>query len=76
MSQTLTVKLHDELLPCASVTVETTVEMPIGKVLPEAGTLETFTVPSTISVAVGFVYVTTAPAGLVASTQGIFAGQL
>jgi hypothetical protein len=61
----LTVTLNDalELLLAASVAVQSTVVGPYEKVEPEAGKQVTGTVPSTLSVAVGFVNVTTAPAG-------------
>ncbi len=58
------------MLPAASLAVHTTEVEPIGKVLPDALTQVTVTVPLTTSVAVGTVYVTTAPAAEVASTHG------
>ena len=52
-----------------------TVEVPIGKTLPLAGILVVATDAPAKSVAVAAGKVTTAPAALVASTQGTFAGQ-
>src|SRR5262245_48696880 len=52
-SCTVTVKLALELFPWASVAEQVTVELPMGKVLPEAGVQLGVTVPSTRSVAVG-----------------------
>ena len=37
VSFTVTVKLHDELFPAASVAVQVTVEVPTANVEPEAG---------------------------------------
>ena len=48
---TVTVKVHVEELPHASVAVEVTVVIPRGKVLPEAGEETTVNVPEQISVA-------------------------
>jgi len=57
------------------VAVHVTVVKPSAKVLPEAGVhTGTTAAPSTESVAVGIVYVTTAPAAEVASTQSMLAG--
>ena len=53
-----------------------TVEVPIGKTEPLAGTLVVATDAPAKSVAVAAGKVTTAPAALVASTQGTFAGQV
>src|SRR2546421_12198564 len=60
----LTVTLNDAvaLLPAPSVAVQMTVVVPNGKVEPGGGEQLTGSVPSTLSVAVGLVYVTTAPA--------------
>ena len=56
----------------ASVAVTVTVVVPMAKVLPDAGPLVTDTLAQ-LSVAGGGGYVTTAPAGLVASAV-MFAG--
>ena len=53
--------------PCASWAEQITVVFPSGKVDPDAGEHVTGSVPSTMSVAAGFVYNTAAPAALVAS---------
>ena len=47
---TVTVKVHVEVLPCASVAVLVTVVVPRAKVLPLAGLLATVT-PAQLSVA-------------------------
>jgi hypothetical protein len=60
---TVTVKLECALLPCASVAVQFTVVVPTGNVEPDVGVQPTRSVPSTRSVAVGFVYVTATPVG-------------
>ena len=49
------------MFPCESVEVHVTMVVPIGKVEPEGGVHITGTDPSTRSVAVGVVYVTTMP---------------
>src|SRR5437660_477483 len=54
-------------LPAASCAVQVTTSVPSGKTLPETGAHETATLPSTMSVAVGRLYVTVAPLWLVAS---------
>ena len=58
---TVIVKVSVPIFPCASVAVQVTVVgLPFcGKVEPDAGAQETGSVPSMLSVAVGFVYVTT-----------------
>src|SRR5262249_23947545 len=53
-------------LPCASRAVHETVVLPSGNVDPDAGAHDTTSLPSTRSLAVGFVYVTVAPDGPVA----------
>jgi hypothetical protein len=70
--------VNDEVaeLPAASEAVHTTVEVPRAKVLPDACTQVTVTVPLTRSEAVGAVYDTTAPAAEVASTHGMLDGVL
>jgi hypothetical protein len=55
MSATVTLNDAEELLPAASVAVQLTVVGPYGNVEPEAGKQFTGSVPSTASVAVGFV---------------------
>jgi hypothetical protein len=50
VSFTVTVNVQAETLPAASVAVEVTVVVPIGKKLPEAGELTTVT-PGQLSVA-------------------------
>ena len=47
---TVTVKMHVDMLPCASVAVLVTVVVPTGKLLPLAGLLLTVT-PGQLSVA-------------------------
>ncbi len=66
----------DAKLLRVSTDVQVTVELPMAKVLPDAGTHDTDTVPSTKSEAVGGTYVTTAPAAEVASTHGMLRGVL
>ena len=60
VSLTVTVKLHVDVFPDASVAVLVTVVVPTGKVLPEAGLLVTVT-PGQLSLAVGDAKFTTAP---------------
>jgi len=67
-SVTVTVNAVAAWFPCASVALQVTVVMPVGKFAPEAGEQVTGSVPSTKSVAVGLVYVTSAPVVLVATT--------
>ena len=62
----MTVKVRVRVLPLVSVALQVTVVTAGGKVAPEAGAHVTGRGPSTPSVAVGNVYVTTAPAVLVA----------
>ena len=50
MSCTVTVKVHVDVLPCASVAVLVTVVVPTAKVLPVVGLLLTVT-PGQLSVA-------------------------
>jgi hypothetical protein len=73
VSPTVTVKLACALFPCVSVAVQVTVVVAIGNMDPESGTQVTGRLPSTASVAVGYVYVTTAPLGPVA-VAAILAG--
>jgi uncharacterized protein YwlG (UPF0340 family) len=76
VSTTSTVNVHGrEVLLLSSEAVQLTVVMPMGKVLPEAGVHMTVGVVSHVSVAVGAVYITVAPAGLVHSTPVMLAGQ-
>src|SRR5437773_8231049 len=58
---TVTVNDADALLPLSSVAVHVTVVVPAGKLEPDAGSHVTGTAGSTMSVAVGSWYVTTAP---------------
>lgn len=60
LSATVTVKLHEPLLPDASEAVQVTVVVPLGNAVPEAGEHATVRDPSQASVAVGAVYVATA----------------
>lgn len=66
---TVTVKELLDELPALSVALQVTVVIPSAKVLPDAGVQDTVSVPSILSVAVGAVYVTTAPDGEVADTD-------
>jgi hypothetical protein len=68
VSRTVTLKLPDALLPCASVAEQVTAVVPSGNVLPEAGAHATATLPSTRSDAVGIVQAAAAPDGPVASS--------
>src|SRR5882762_10417485 len=65
--RTSTSKVAVAVLPALSLALQLTVVVPIGNRLPDAGVQVTGTSPSTVSVAEA-VKVTTAPAGLVAST--------
>ena|SRR5437016_717628 len=67
VSRTVTMKPAWPVLFCASVAVHCTIVLPSGNVLPEAGEQVTATDPLR-SVAIGDGQLTTAPAGLVAST--------
>src|SRR5215212_9935735 len=68
VSTTYRVKLLPAELPAASVAVQVTSWLPsTATVTPLAGVQLVVTVPSTMSLAVGFVYVTPAPPGPVAS---------
>jgi hypothetical protein len=75
VSTTVTVKLHEELLPLASVAVQVTVVVPIRKVLPDAGVQTTTGFGSQISLAEAE-KLTAAPAGLVHSTPLMLAGHV
>jgi hypothetical protein len=67
---TVTVKEHCAVKPAPSVTVCVTVVVPIGKVDPLAKPpVLTVVAPEQLSVPTGAVYVTTAPAALVAITE-------
>src|SRR5450759_3452920 len=70
VSLTVTVKVALTVLGVSSalVAVQVTVVVPMAKVEPEAGVQLTVAVSPASSTAVGVVYVTTAPAGLVAGT--------
>jgi len=50
LSSTVTVKVHEDVLPCASVAVLVTVVVPTAKLLPLAGLLLTVT-PGQLSAA-------------------------
>src|SRR5215204_3652574 len=67
VSSTVTSNVVVPVLPSASVAAQVTVVSPSGKVSPEPLLQVTGTEPSTSSDAVGFVKVTDAPAGPVAS---------
>ena len=60
-------KLASPLFPSASYAVHVTVEFPIGNILPDAGEQLGPLVTPTLSVAVPFENVTTAPCGFVVS---------
>mgnify|MGYP007001774709 CR=1 FL=1 len=74
-SFTVTVNVHVEVLPHASVAVEVTVVVPIGNAEPDAGELTIVTAPPQLSVAVGVKFTTAEqePTGVVTV---IFAGQV
>ena len=74
LSITVIVNVQVAVLPLASVAVEVTVVVPLGKKLPEAGT-EVITVPGQLSVAVGE-KVTLAPHRPGVLFTVIFAGQV
>jgi hypothetical protein len=65
---TVTVNVFVVVLPWESLAVHVTVVAPIGKFEPDAGVHVTATGPSTRSFAVGLLYVTVVPAGLVVDT--------
>ena len=75
VSRTVTEKLLVAVLPAASVAVQVTVVVPGANAAPDAAAHVTVRTPSTASVDVGNVYVTTAPLAPVASTV-MFAGTL
>jgi hypothetical protein len=52
---TVTVKLHELLLPAASLTVQVTVVTPTGKFAPEAGVQTGVPTPGQLSLRVGVV---------------------
>ena len=54
VSLTVTVNVHEALLPLASLTVQVTVVVPFGKVEPDAGTQDAAPTPEQLSVAVAF----------------------
>jgi len=60
VSFTVTVKLHDAGFPIASLTLQVTVVTPLANALPDAGLHVGVPTPGQLSVAVGFVKVTTA----------------
>ena len=64
---TVTAKVADALLPCASLAEHDTVVVPIGNVDPDAGEQVTATLPSTRSLA-DAVNVAAAPDALVAAS--------
>jgi hypothetical protein len=55
VSLIVTVKLQDRLFPLASLTVQLTVVVPLGKVEPDDGLQVTAPTPSQLSVALGVV---------------------
>jgi len=55
VSLTVTVKVHELLLPLASATVQVTVVVPFGKLEPDAGTQTGVPAPEQLSVAVALV---------------------
>ena len=59
LSVTVTLKLHETLLPATSFAVQLTVVIPFGKAKPGGGTQVTVT-PEQLSLAVGGVKVVTA----------------
>ena len=61
------VNVDEDVFPRVSLAEHVTVFVPKGKVAPDGGTQETDRPPSTASLAVGAVNVTTAPEALVAS---------
>ena len=67
VSLTVTLKVLLALLPRVSCAEQVTVVLPIGNVAPETGKHPTTRLPSTVSVADGFVKLTTAPLAPVAS---------
>src|SRR5262249_34867341 len=68
-SVTVTVKLALAVLPARSRAEQTTVVVPTGKLLPDAGAHETGTGPSTRSLALGLEYETAVPPSLVAGAE-------
>jgi hypothetical protein len=66
VSCTITLNDADALLPAASVAVQVTVVVPIGKVEPDGGVQTGVIAPSTVSLAVAVKF-TSAPDGPVAS---------
>ena len=66
-SSTVTVNVQTDWLPQASVAVEVTVVVPIGKAKPEAGTLTMVTAPQlSVAVTVKFTTAVQEPIGVVA----------
>ena len=62
LSFTVTVKLHEAVLPDASVTVNVLVVVPLGNVAPLASpAVLSVEAPGQLSAPAGAVYVTTAP---------------
>src|SRR6185437_5755422 len=77
VSLIVTVKLHDVVLPDASVTTNVFVVVPVGKVDPLASPVVCDVVaPGQLSVPVGAVYVTTAPHVPAVFDCVIFPGQV
>src|SRR6266545_354596 len=76
VSRTVTVKEQVAWLPDASVAVQVTVVVPVGKNEPEAGLQTTLIGPGQLSVAVGAANVTTAPHWPGSLPVTILAGQL
>src|SRR5436190_23703248 len=68
VSRTVTLNCPDRVLRCGSVNEQVTTVVPIGNVVPDAGTQIAGIVPSTTSYAEAE-NVTAAPSGLAASTS-------
>ena len=75
MSNTVTVKLQEALLPEASAAVQVTVVLPTGKVEPEAGVQLTVT-PGQLSLAAGVIKLTSAEQWSGSVDWVMFAGQV
>src|SRR5260370_2337675 len=67
VSLTVTAKVDVAVLPALSDALHVIVVDPSANRPPEPGTQDTGTTPSTSSIAIGFVYITIAPVGPVAS---------
>lgn len=75
MSFTVTVKLHELVLPNVSDAAQFTVVVPFGKAVPEAGVQVTVRGPSQTSLAVGGVNVATAEHDPVSVFKVMLVGQ-